>query len=248
MQDYLSKQDLVDILTLINKSLSCADEECLRELILGLHCLIHFDFAICGLAEKNEEGALESYDVLNISYPHQWLGLYIAREYHRVDPIVKRNFSDYGLQHWRETYRLCRPPKGFLNAAEDFGLKEGYTMGGRNLMGDQGSLFSFSGASVECHPRTDTVLRHVVPHFHQALARVLGGKGRKRGRNPLSTRETEVLRWLRSGKSSWDISAILGISERTVNFHVRNIMHKLDVVNRPQAVAVALEKGLIELG
>ncbi len=55
----------------------------------------------------------------------------------------------------------------------------------------------------------------------------------------LSPREREVLEWLRLGKTSWDISVILRISERTVNYHVQNIIHKLGVVNRMQAVSVA---------
>jgi DNA-binding CsgD family transcriptional regulator len=55
----------------------------------------------------------------------------------------------------------------------------------------------------------------------------------------LSPRELEVLRWLRAGKTSWDISVILQISERTVNYHVNNIMRKLGVINRMQAVSVA---------
>jgi DNA-binding CsgD family transcriptional regulator len=53
----------------------------------------------------------------------------------------------------------------------------------------------------------------------------------------LSAREREVLKWLRLGKTSWDISMILRISERTVNYHVGNIMKKLDVTNRLQAVS-----------
>ncbi len=61
----------------------------------------------------------------------------------------------------------------------------------------------------------------------------------------LSLREREVLHWLKKGKSSWDIAAILNISERTVYFHVNNIMQKLNAVSRTQAVAIALEKGLI---
>lgn len=61
----------------------------------------------------------------------------------------------------------------------------------------------------------------------------------------LSVREKEVLSWSKRGKSSWEISAILNISERTVNFHVNNIMQKLDAVSRTQAVAVAIERGLI---
>ncbi len=55
----------------------------------------------------------------------------------------------------------------------------------------------------------------------------------------LSPREREVLEWLKLGKTSWDISVILRISERTVNYHVQNIIHKLGTVNRMQAVSVA---------
>ncbi len=62
---------------------------------------------------------------------------------------------------------------------------------------------------------------------------------------PLSNREIEVLNWLKKGKSSWDIATILNISERTVNFHVKNIMQKLNAVSRTQAVAVAIENNLI---
>ena len=67
------------------------------------------------------------------------------------------------------------------------------------------------------------------------------------GRNgvALSMREKEVLKWLKMGKSSWDISIILAISERTVNFHITNIMNKLDAMTRTQAVAISIEKGLI---
>jgi DNA-binding CsgD family transcriptional regulator len=55
----------------------------------------------------------------------------------------------------------------------------------------------------------------------------------------LSPREREVLEWLRMGKTSWDMSKILRISERTVNYHVNNIIRKLGVVSRLQAVSVA---------
>jgi DNA-binding CsgD family transcriptional regulator len=53
------------------------------------------------------------------------------------------------------------------------------------------------------------------------------------------------LNWVKDGKTSWEISLILSISTNTVQFHIKNIMWKLDVVSRPQAVAVALQTGLI---
>ncbi|RJR23077.1 MAG: DNA-binding response regulator [Nitrospiraceae bacterium] len=61
----------------------------------------------------------------------------------------------------------------------------------------------------------------------------------------LSLREKEVLNWLKQGKSSWELASILMIGESTVNFHITNIMHKLNAVSRVQAVAIAIEQGLI---
>lgn len=56
---------------------------------------------------------------------------------------------------------------------------------------------------------------------------------------PLSPRELEVLRWVRDGKSTWEISVILGISAGTVSNHIRNISEKLSVSTRVQAVVCA---------
>jgi DNA-binding CsgD family transcriptional regulator len=61
----------------------------------------------------------------------------------------------------------------------------------------------------------------------------------------ISAREKEVLRWVEQGKSSLEISLILGISQRTVNSYVYKIMGKFDAVNRTQMVAIALRKGFI---
>lgn len=56
----------------------------------------------------------------------------------------------------------------------------------------------------------------------------------------LTAREAEVLVWLAQGKSNRDISAILGISPRTVNKHLEQIFRKLGVENRAAAAAIAV--------
>jgi DNA-binding CsgD family transcriptional regulator len=63
--------------------------------------------------------------------------------------------------------------------------------------------------------------------------------------NGLSPRELSVLNWIKHGKTNWEISRILGVSERTVRFHVEGIFSKLDVTSRTQAVAMAMENGLL---
>lgn len=61
----------------------------------------------------------------------------------------------------------------------------------------------------------------------------------------LSEKEKEVLSWIVQGKSNWEIAQILGVSERTAKFHVENIIKKLNVVNRTQAVAIAVSEKII---
>ena len=53
---------------------------------------------------------------------------------------------------------------------------------------------------------------------------------------PLTLREHEVVRWISEGKSNRDVAKLLGISLRTVEKHVENIMRKLRVENRTAAV------------
>jgi DNA-binding CsgD family transcriptional regulator len=62
----------------------------------------------------------------------------------------------------------------------------------------------------------------------------------------LTPKEKQVLKWTKEGKSSWETSAILGISERTVKFHIGNIMQKLDASSRAHAVAIAIEQGILD--
>jgi DNA-binding NarL/FixJ family response regulator len=63
----------------------------------------------------------------------------------------------------------------------------------------------------------------------------------------LTPREQEVLQELAAGLQNKEIAARLVISERTVKFHVSAILSKLDVGNRTEAVAVAVQHGLIHL-
>jgi DNA-binding NarL/FixJ family response regulator len=61
----------------------------------------------------------------------------------------------------------------------------------------------------------------------------------------LTERETEVLTWVARGKSSADIAALTKISERTVNFHVDNVLRKVGATSRVQAAVLCTTLGLI---
>jgi DNA-binding NarL/FixJ family response regulator len=62
----------------------------------------------------------------------------------------------------------------------------------------------------------------------------------------LTDREIEALTWVARGKSSTDISVLMNVSERTVNFHVNNVIRKLGVATRVQAAIRCALLGLID--
>jgi DNA-binding NarL/FixJ family response regulator len=78
-------------------------------------------------------------------------------------------------------------------------------------------------------------------------ARLLREVPSPRQPEPLTKRETEVLRLLAQGKSNKEIAAELVIAEKTVRTHVSNILAKLGVTSRTQAALYALRSGLVPL-
>lgn len=64
----------------------------------------------------------------------------------------------------------------------------------------------------------------------------------------LTARELEVLQAMAAGLQNKEIAAKLVISERTVKFHVSAILSKLGAGNRTEAVALAAQRGLVEMG
>lgn len=79
------------------------------------------------------------------------------------------------------------------------------------------------------------------------IPKPVGAKLVERMSNPqLSDRELDVLRLLATGKSTKDISSELYITEGTVKFHITNILDKLDVSDRTQAVVAAFQRGIVD--
>ncbi len=62
---------------------------------------------------------------------------------------------------------------------------------------------------------------------------------------PLTTREKEILRWIAAGLQNKEIAQKLGISLATVRNHIRNILEKLDVHSKLEAVSMAFRNGWV---
>jgi len=67
------------------------------------------------------------------------------------------------------------------------------------------------------------------------------------GEEQLTIREIEVLRLIRDGHRNKQIADVLCIAETTVNFHVKNLVDKLQANDRTHAVTIAMRRGLLNL-
>lgn len=65
--------------------------------------------------------------------------------------------------------------------------------------------------------------------------------------SPLSERETEVLTLIAKGRSNKEIASTLSVTEGTVKLHVTNILTKLEVNTRTEALVVAVQRGIIDI-
>jgi DNA-binding CsgD family transcriptional regulator len=80
-------------------------------------------------------------------------------------------------------------------------------------------------------------------YFHQHILRIYGHDAENA--ILISARELDCLKWMAAGKTAWEASKILGISERTVRFHLNAAREKLDCLTTTQAVAKAVSQQLI---
>jgi DNA-binding NarL/FixJ family response regulator len=108
----------------------------------------------------------------------------------------------------------------------------------KNVTGDElvHAVRSVHAGEPTVHP---SVLRKLIGRFKtQAI-----GPGTTLSAQPLSQRETEVLKMTAKAMSNKDIAHALSISERTVQAHMRSIFNKLGVGSRSEAVLYGLKRG-----
>jgi LuxR family quorum sensing-dependent transcriptional regulator len=178
-------------------------------------------------------------------WPPEWFELYTRENFSVMDPVPKYGASTLQPFEWSEAhYDKESNPAAHLvmTRAAEFRLMEGYCI---PLHYDEGgAVISMATEQLNIDPVAKSALQLIGVYAHNRI-RSLGRPTSERAL--LTAREREVLRWAADGKTSWEVSVILRISERTVKFHLIQASRKLNAVNRTSAVAKALARGLIKL-
>ncbi|HEB54760.1 MAG TPA: LuxR family transcriptional regulator [Gammaproteobacteria bacterium] len=184
------------------------------------------------------------------NYPESWVSYYLEKKYDEIDPVRLWSFTRTGVYTWNEIIEsgsLSKQQIQMFKEAEESGLYNGL---GVALRGSGGAVAALGAASTDRHiDKSPFVLDKVnlmANQFYICFWRLM------ESRHTLSTvtltsRECDILKWAAKGLTKTDIGARLNISHHTVDYHVRNILRKLDARNMVAAIFVALNLGLIQI-
>lgn len=112
--------------------------------------------------------------------------------------------------------------------------------------GAQGYLLK-DAAPEELARAVRALIQGGAPLEPSVAARLIGRMHGQNSADALSTREQEVLELLAAGASNRQIAARLGLSENTIKTHLSGLFGKLSAQSRGEAVAIALQRGLIQV-
>lgn len=180
------------------------------------------------------------------NYSSEWQKCYDARGYLKVDPTVHHALKSTLPLVWSS--EVFAPAPEMWEEARGHGLRYGWAQASRDANGTVGLLTLARSAD----QLTPTELLTHQPQMswltqcaHAAMARLLTPKLAPESTVTLTLREKEILRWTAEGKTAYEISQILSISERTVNFHINNVISKLGSANKTQAAVKAAALGML---
>ncbi len=186
--------------------------------------------------------------VMARSWHPQWAAIYESENMTEADPVRRQLWLSLNPFLWSEVrYNPQHDTRAklIMHRASDFRMNEGLCVPiqhGRNPIAG----INVSGEKPDLGPGVRAAL-HIMALFSYNRFRTIIDSSSFQIQKLLTDREREVLQWVSAGKSDWDISAILHISERTARAHVTNAARKLNAANRPAAVAEALRVGEISL-
>lgn len=187
--------------------------------------------------------------------PRDWVKRYDERAYIEVDPRILFALSSSMPLVWDQASERGKNAKtdAFLEDAAAHGVASGVCVGIRSTCNGQ-VVVAFNSR----RPAVDSVRRIEIArnlgemcllgiYFHELFMRTVVEKGvpPRFQRAPLSAREKRCLTLSAHGYKTWQIATMLDISERTVEFHFAQTRTKLGVVNRQEAIAKAMDEGII---
>lgn len=207
---------------------------------------IGFDFFLIGIEDFTVSGP--SKHSIETNYPSTCVEQYSRLQWLGRDPVVRHCRQSSLPLIWHQGHFLGDACQLYEESAAH-GISTGVATALRGVRHNRAMMISVANGAC-FNAQTQAWLTETMPTIHLLASYAYEAINRieevcASADIGLTRREDECLHWAAAGKTSWEISRILGCSEATVSFHFRNIIQKLGASNRRQAVVRALSLGLI---
>jgi len=235
---------MYSIPSIIQEIQSCEEIYELKSIMISIQNKLNYDYVLCNIQLSSSFN--ETYFLLLSNFPDSWMKHYQEENYDKVDPVLEHCITKNTPICWHEFYEYkedVKINKLFTELCEA-GLVGGVSVGLRMSSGEVG-IISMAKKEVilkksKEYYQAALYITTLQPYIHDALKRLSHKYQEQRKQPRLTKRELECLHWIADGKTSTEIASILNLSESTITFHIKNIISKLKVNNRIQAVAKAV--------
>jgi DNA-binding CsgD family transcriptional regulator len=186
-----------------------------------------------------------------VEFPKGHFETYIAEEWDRVDPILGFTATATRPFCWDDVashMTFSRDQTALLDECKRVGVHSIIVAPFPNPNGGC-DIVGVSRRHPGAPDRTRAaILQAVCAQTWCRYAELAGGRpGNGHDEIVLTGRELEILKWVKDGKSNSEISEIMNLSIKTIEYHVGNILKKLGATNRTTAVVIALKHRLLAL-
>jgi LuxR family quorum sensing-dependent transcriptional regulator len=241
----MSRRSLDETLSFIAAVDRAASPDAVSEIVLSVVRPFGFTHVFAGIIPSPRMSMQQQIaNVVLHRWPEQWSQRYFSQGYLFEDPTIQRVVASPKPFLWSELEEFYRDrpfAQRVMGEAKEFNLGFGFTVPILTLDG-QPAGFSIASDRGELPPYFRGQL--------QLLAMYSFGRALWLANTPpivkLTQREADVLQWIAEGKSDWEISKILHVSEHLVDKMARQIRTKFGATNRTQAVAQALRHRIIQ--
>jgi LuxR family transcriptional regulator len=206
---------------------------------------IGFNFCAVTVASTHHQPHFKTLEISN--YSNDWNRRCERDNDHEADPVIAHCRNSMLPLVWSKSTYANAP--NLWRALQQEGLRYGWSQSFHNE--EQAVRSTLSLARKDCEISPLELYEHVgymhfvTSHLTELFISTLPARACKPKPAHLSPRELEVLQLSASGKTAYEIARILSLSERTVNYHVQNIILKLNVCNKISAVIAAARAGII---
>lgn len=215
-----------------------------------------FDNYTHGISLSTHPNA-ESHSYVFTTLPAEWIAIYDQKSYIEVDPRIEAGIRSTLPFVWDQKSLRGKSSRidEFVVDATKYGLSSGVSLGIRDTHGRGGFAALTSSKRTLALAERNHISLHtsdiiaLAQYFHELVVLAILDQNippLARGK-ALSKRERQCLVMAANGLTSNEIGLKLGITERTADFHFCNIITKLNVLNRKEAVARAVSLGIIHL-